>query len=132
MSAAEFKLRKLIDDATYFISNAAEDETYHEKAKDCLDEGETILLENTRESYMSLSAEVIVKLAEVSLLSGKRDESAERILDIFFQRIGQEDQFYCQALLANATIEVSPLSPGGVCVCRNGRLRKKSKRERKT
>ena len=84
MSAAEFKLRKLIDDATFFISNAAEDETYHEKAKDCLNEAETILLENTRESYTQLSAEVIVKLAEVSLLSGKRDDSAERILDIFF------------------------------------------------
>ena len=84
MSAVEFKLRKLIDDATYFISNADEDETYHDKAKDCLDEGEKILLDNTRESYMSLSAEVIVRLAEVSLLSGKRDESAERILNIFF------------------------------------------------
>jgi hypothetical protein len=39
---------------------------------------------NTRESFIDLSAEVIVKLAEVSLLSKKRDESAERILDIFF------------------------------------------------
>lgn len=106
MSAAEFKLRKLIDDATYFISNAQEDETYHEKAKECLTEAEHILLENTRESYIQLSAEAIVKLAEVSLLSGKRDDSAERILDIFFQRISQEDQFYCQALLACATIEV--------------------------
>lgn len=48
MSAVEFKLRKLIDDATYFISNVAEDETYHEKAKDCLTEAESILLENTR------------------------------------------------------------------------------------
>jgi hypothetical protein len=91
MSAAEFKLRKLIDDGTFYISNAAEDETYHEKAKDCLNEAETIMLENTRESYMQLSAEVIVRLAEVSLLSGKRDQSAERILDIFFQRISQED-----------------------------------------
>lgn len=91
MSASEFKLRKLIDDAVFFISNAAEDETYHEKAKDCLTEAENILLENTRDSYIQLSAEVIVKLAEVSLLSGKRDDSAERILDIFFQRIGQED-----------------------------------------
>ena len=42
------------------------------------------MLENTRESYMQLSAEVIVQLAEVSLLSNKRDDSAERILDIFF------------------------------------------------
>lgn len=95
MSASEFKLRKLINDATFFISNAAEDETYHEKAKDCLVEAESILLDNTRDSYILLSAEVIVKLAEVSLLSNKRDESAERILDIFFQRITQEDQYFC-------------------------------------
>ena len=40
----------------------------------------------------------------------KRDDSAERILDIFFQRITQEDQFFCQALLAYATIEVNPLA----------------------
>ena len=40
MSAAEFKLRKLIEDATFYISNVEEDETYHEKAKNCLDEGD--------------------------------------------------------------------------------------------
>ena len=49
-------------------------------------------------------------LAEVSLLSGKRDEQAERILEIFFQRITQEDQFFCRALLAQASIEVRNLS----------------------
>jgi len=87
MSASEFKLRKLIEDSTFFILNAEEDETYHEKAKACLDEADQILFSNTRESYIELSAEVLVKLAEVSLLSKKRDESAERILDIFFQRI---------------------------------------------
>ena len=91
MSAIEFKLRKLVEDSTYYINNAQEDETFHEKAKDCLDEAEHILLQNTRESYLQLSAEAIVKLAEVSLLSGKRDDAAERILDIFFQRITQED-----------------------------------------
>ena len=87
MSASEFKLRKLIEDSTFFILNAEEDETYHEKAKTCLDDADQILLGNTRESFIDLSAEVIVKLAEVSLLSKKRDDSAERILDIFFQRI---------------------------------------------
>jgi hypothetical protein len=106
MSAIEFKLRKLIQDSTFYINNVEEDETYHEKAKTALDEADNILLENTRESFIDLSAEVIVQLAQVSLLSGKRDDSADRILKIFFQRITQEDQFYCQALLAQATIEV--------------------------
>jgi hypothetical protein len=64
-----------------------EDETYHEKAKRCLDDADGILMDNTRESYISLSAEVIVLLAECSLLSNKRDEQAERILAIFFQRL---------------------------------------------
>jgi hypothetical protein len=107
MSAIEFKLRKLIENSKFYINNVEEDETYHEKAKNCLDEADKILLENTRESFIELSAEVIVMLAEVSLLTNKRDHSAERILKIFFQRITQEDQFYCQALLAQATIEVS-------------------------
>lgn len=96
MSAAEFKMRKLIADATFFINNVEEDETYHEKAKQSLDTADAILLENTRESYAEISAEAIVLLAESSLLAGgSRDESAERLLNIFFQRVTQEDQFYC-------------------------------------
>jgi hypothetical protein len=87
MSAEEFKLRRLIEDATFFIKNAVEDETYHEKSKNCLDEADNLILENTRQSYTDISAETILLLAEVALLSGKRDESAERILMIFFQRI---------------------------------------------
>ena len=100
-------MRKLLEDATFFIKNAVEDETYLIKSENCLDQADQILLENTRASFIELSAEVIVHLAEVSLLSGKRDEQAERILEIFFQRVNQEDQFYCRALLAQATIEVS-------------------------
>jgi hypothetical protein len=37
MSAIDFKLRKLIEDATFYINNVDEDETYHEKANDALD-----------------------------------------------------------------------------------------------
>lgn len=110
MSATEFELRKLIEDATFYIKNAVEDETYHEKSKNCLDRADQILLENTRQSFIDLSAEVIVQLAEVSLLSGKRDEQAERILEIFFQRLTQEDQYFCRALLAQSSIEVSFLN----------------------
>lgn len=91
MSAIEFKLRRLLEDATFFINNAVEDETYHEKSKNCLDEADSIVLNNTRESYMQISAETLVNLTEVSLLSGKRNETAERVLNIFFQRITQED-----------------------------------------
>lgn len=87
MSSVEFKLRRLLEDATFFIKNAVEDETYHEKSKNCLDEADNLILENTRQSYTDISAETILLLAEVALLSGKRDESAERILMIFFQRI---------------------------------------------
>ena len=87
MSSNEFLLRKLLDDATFYIKNAVEDETYHEKSKNCLDEADKLVMDNTRESFIGLSAEAIVQLAEVSLLSGKRDDQAERVLQIFFQRI---------------------------------------------
>jgi hypothetical protein len=87
MSTVEFKLRRLLEDATFFIKNAVEDETYHEKSKNCLDEADSLVLNNTRESYSMISAETLVFLAEVSLLSEKRNESAERVLNIFFQRI---------------------------------------------
>ena len=87
MSTVEFKLRRLLEDATFFIKNAVEDETYHEKSKNCLDEADSLVLSNTRESFSMISAETLVVLAEVSLLSEKRNESAERVLNIFFQRI---------------------------------------------
>jgi hypothetical protein len=87
MSTVEFKLRRLLEDATFFIKNAVEDETYHEKSKNCLDEADSLVLSNTRESFSMISAETLVFLAEVSLLSEKRNESAERVLNIFFQRI---------------------------------------------
>jgi hypothetical protein len=87
MSTVEFKLRRLLEDATFFIKNAVEDETYHEKSKNCLDEADSLVLSNTRESFSIISAETLVFLAEVSLLSEKRNESAERVLNIFFQRI---------------------------------------------
>jgi phosphomevalonate kinase len=91
MSSVEFKLRRLLEDATFFIKNAVEDETYHEKSKNCLDEADSLVLANTRESFIEISAETLVFLAEVALLSEKRNESAERVLNIFFQRITQED-----------------------------------------
>jgi hypothetical protein len=87
MSSEEFRLRHLLEEATFLIKNIEEDETYKEKAQNCLRESDTILLKDTRDSYIHLSAEVIVWLAEVSLLSETRDAEAERILDIFFQRL---------------------------------------------
>ena len=48
MSSVEFKLRRLLEDSTFFIKNAVEDETYHEKSKNCLDEADNLMLENTR------------------------------------------------------------------------------------
>ena len=42
---------------------------------------------------------------EVALLTNRRDDSASRVTDIFFQRINQQDQFYFRALLAKASIE---------------------------
>ena len=66
MSTVEFKLRRLLEDATFFIKNAVEDETYHEKSKNCLDEADSLVLSNTRESFSMISAETLVFLAEVS------------------------------------------------------------------
>jgi hypothetical protein len=84
MSSQEFKLRKLLEDATFFIRNSQEDETFIEKCKTCLDKADEILRSNTRESFIELSAEVIVMFIEVSLLTNTRDSDAQRILDIFF------------------------------------------------
>jgi len=61
-----------------------EDETYHEKSRLCLEQADKELLDDTRQSFVLLSSELIVMLVEVSLMSDKRDEQAERILDIFF------------------------------------------------
>ena len=105
MSAQEFKLRKLLEDSTFYIKNAEEDETFVAKCKACMDEAEGLILANPRESLNNLSPEAIVMYVEVALLTARRDESASRVVDIFFQRIEQQDQFYCRALLAKASIE---------------------------
>jgi hypothetical protein len=105
MSSHENKLRKLLEDATFYIKNAVEDETFVAKCDQCMAEAEQGILENPRESLAQLSAEAIVMYVEVALLTGTRDESASRVIDIFFQRVQQEDQFYCRALLAKASIE---------------------------
>lgn len=89
MSAQEFKLRKLLEDSTFYIKNAEEDEEYITKCKKCMDDAEQIIIENTRESFTKLSAEVIVMYVEVALLTMTRDDSASRVTDIFFQRINQ-------------------------------------------
>lgn len=87
MSAQEFKLRKLLEDSTFYVKNAEEDETFITKCNACMDEGEKIILGNPRESLFGLSPEVVVMYIEVALLTNRRDESASRVTDIFFQRI---------------------------------------------
>ena len=84
-------MRKLLEDATFYIKNAEEDETFVLKCNTCMDEAEQIILDNPRESLSKLSPEVIVMYVEVALLTNRRDESASRVTDIFFQRINQQD-----------------------------------------
>lgn len=43
MSSQEFKLRNLLENATHFIKNAQEDETFIEKCKTCLDQADVII-----------------------------------------------------------------------------------------
>lgn len=74
----------MLERATFFIKNSQEDETFIEKCKECLDQADIILRQNTRESFCELSAEVIVMFAEVALLTNTRDVDAQRVLDIFF------------------------------------------------
>jgi hypothetical protein len=74
----------LLEKATFFIKNSQEDETFIEKCKECLDQADVIVRQNTRESFFELSAEVIVMFAEVALLTNTRDVDAQRVLDIFF------------------------------------------------
>jgi len=112
MSASEFKLRKLLEDSTFYIKNAEEDETFLIKMNACMDEAEEIILGNPRESLALLSPEVIVMYIEVALLTNKRDKTASRVTDIFFQRINQEDQFFCRALLAKSSIEERKIREG--------------------
>lgn len=76
MSSQEFKLRKLLEDATFFIKNAEEDETFIGKCQECMDQADLIIRQNTRESFLELSAEVIVMFAEVALLTNRRDHDA--------------------------------------------------------
>jgi hypothetical protein len=77
-------------------------------------QAEEMIMENTRESMALLSPEVIVLFIEVAMLTKKKDEVASRLTDIFFQRVKQEDQFYCRALLAKAAIEERKVTAQGL------------------
>ena len=66
----------MLEDATFYIKNAEEDETFIEKCKECMDEADLIITQNTRESFLELSAEVIVMFCEVALLTNRRDDGA--------------------------------------------------------
>lgn len=98
-------MRKLLEDATFYTKNAEEDETFITKCDACMEEAEKLILGNPREALSQLSPEAVVMYVEVALLTARRDKSASRVTDIFFQRVEQEDQFYCRALLAKASIE---------------------------
>ena len=77
MSAQEFEIRKLMEDATFFIRNAKEDETFLQKAKVAINTAQELILEDSRTSMHQFSPEILVMFIEVALLSGTRDEVAD-------------------------------------------------------
>jgi len=78
----------LLQDATFFLKYSEEDETYLEKCRTTMDKAHKMITEMTRESYADLTPETVVWFAEVALSTKTRDEEAERVLNVFFQRIG--------------------------------------------
>lgn len=61
---------------------------------------------DTRGNVYTLEGEILVRFAEIALNAKTKDEDAKRYLELFFQRVEGENQFYCRALLAQATVEV--------------------------
>ena len=62
---------------------------------------------DTRAAVHTLPPELIVRFAEIALRAKTKDGDERRYLQLFFERAEGEDQFYCRALLAQATAEVS-------------------------
>jgi hypothetical protein len=69
-----------------------------------LDEINTALHENIRESFGNFSSELIVKFAEVAVQVPTKRHYSQVIIKLFFQRFKDPTQFYIRALLVKAQL----------------------------
>jgi len=101
----ELVLKRLLDESLYFIRNAEFSEGYKEKALNILDSIDNSLSANTRLSLSNLPLEIFVRLAEISIESGARDQIAQKFVSIILQHFECRNQFYVRTLLAQAFLE---------------------------
>jgi len=69
-----------------------------------LDQINTALHKNIRETFGNLSSELIVKFAEVAVEVPSRRHYSQTIIKLFFQRFKDPTQFYIRALLVKAQL----------------------------
>jgi len=56
----------------------------------------------------------VILFIELAIRSRKKDKQAEEILTFLFNHSNCEDQFYCRALLAQATVEFRKINQKGL------------------
>ena len=61
-----------------------------------------------------MATDVIANYAEISLLTRSHDEQCERVLQLFFQHSVCQVQFYCRALLVQASLESRKVAAQGL------------------
>lgn len=69
-----------------------------------LDQINASLHKNIRESFGTMSPELIVKFAEVAVEVPARRHYSQTIVKLFFQRFKDPTQFYIRALLVKAQL----------------------------
>ena len=69
-----------------------------------IDQINTSLHKNIRESFGNLSSELIIKFAEVAVEVSTRRHYSQAIIQLFFQRFKDPTQFYIRALLVKAQL----------------------------
>lgn len=100
----ELIVSNLISEATFYVKHQEENETYLQQSQDCVDKIDNILKKNTRQSFIGLSAELIIHFCETCLLVPDKAAIAAYYIELFFQRNQSEGQYYLKGLLIKARL----------------------------
>lgn len=105
LKSEEFEVQSLINQAYYYATHIAENESYIEYSKKAIDRADQIMRPHIHEVFKSYSIETLISIGEVALKVPEREELSMYYLDLFFKLITNDGQFYIRALILKATLQ---------------------------
>ena len=82
----EIMIQSLLNESEFYIAHVEENDYNEKLAKSSIDQADSLLKRNIRESFNKFSADTIIRFCEVALTIPDKEEIAEYYIDNFFQR----------------------------------------------